>query len=223
MDKIKLVEASQLKNDVPDFKSGDTVSVHVKVKEGDKERIQEYQGMVISRHGAGLNATFTVRKISDGVGVERIFPLHSPRIAKIEKVKEGKVRRAKLYYVRDLTAKGRCTKNKRLMKSRFAVPDLLSVSPLLFGLETADSPIRACLRFTGRKFRKIQQALRRNSGRFFISHRLRPAWGGILYRPRYRRFLGVSLRSSAVSLKKESAQHRTYSNRYSLYIGSFSG
>jgi large subunit ribosomal protein L19 len=105
MDKIKLVEASQLKNDVPDFKSGDTVSVHVKVKEGDKERIQEYQGMVISRHGAGVNATFTVRKISDGVGVERIFPLHSPRIAKIEKVKEGKVRRAKLYYVRDLTAK----------------------------------------------------------------------------------------------------------------------
>ena len=105
MDKIKLIEASQLKNDVPDFKSGDTVSVHVKVKEGDKERIQEYQGMVISRHGAGLNATFTVRKISDGVGVERIFPLHSPRIAKIEKVKEGKVRRAKLYYVRNLTAK----------------------------------------------------------------------------------------------------------------------
>jgi large subunit ribosomal protein L19 len=105
MDKIKLVEASQLKNDVPDFKSGDTVSVHVKVKEGDKERIQEYQGMVISRHGAGINATFTVRKISDGVGVERIFPLHSPRIAKIEKVKEGKVRRAKLYYIRELTAK----------------------------------------------------------------------------------------------------------------------
>jgi large subunit ribosomal protein L19 len=94
-----------LKNDVPDFKSGDTVSVHVKVKEGDKERIQEYQGMVISRHGAGINATFTVRKISDGVGVERIFPLHSPRIAKIEKVKEGKVRRAKLYYIRELTAK----------------------------------------------------------------------------------------------------------------------
>ncbi len=105
MDKIKLVEASQLKNDVPDFKSGDTVSVHVKVKEGDKERIQEYQGMVISRHGAGINATFTVRKISDGVGVERIFPLHSPRIAKIEKVKEGKVRRAKLSYIRELTAK----------------------------------------------------------------------------------------------------------------------
>ena len=85
MDKIKLIEASQLKNDVPDFKSGDTVSVHVKVKEGDKERIQEYQGMVISRHGAGLNATFTVRKISDGVGVERIFPCIHRVLQKLKK------------------------------------------------------------------------------------------------------------------------------------------
>jgi len=105
MDKIKLVEATQLKNDIPDFRPGDTVNVHVKVKEGDKERIQEFQGIVIGRRGAGINATFTVRKISDGVGVERIFPLHSPRIAKIEKLKEGKVRRAKLFYVRDLASK----------------------------------------------------------------------------------------------------------------------
>ena len=105
MDKLKLVEATQLKTDLPEFKSGDTINVHVKVKEGDKERIQEFQGIVIGRHGAGANATFTVRKISDGVGVERIFPLHSPRIAKIERVKEGRVRRAKLYYVRDLAAK----------------------------------------------------------------------------------------------------------------------
>jgi len=105
MDKLKLVEATQLKTDIPDFKSGDTVNVHVKVKEGDKERIQEFQGIVIGRHGAGSNATFTVRKISDGVGVERIFPLHSPRIAKIEKMKEGRVRRAKIYYVRTLATK----------------------------------------------------------------------------------------------------------------------
>ncbi len=105
MNKIKLVEATQLKSDIPDFKAGDTVNVHVIVKEGDKERIQEFQGIVISRRGSGINETFTVRKISDGVGVERIFPLHSPRIAKIEKVKAGKVRRAKLYYVRKLAAK----------------------------------------------------------------------------------------------------------------------
>ncbi len=105
MDKIKLVEATQLKEGIPAFKSGDTVNVHVKVREGDKERIQEFQGIVISRRGSGVNATFTVRKISDGVGVERIFPLHSPRLAQIVLVKEGRVRRAKLYYVRKLAAK----------------------------------------------------------------------------------------------------------------------
>ncbi len=105
MDKIKLIEATQMKKDLPDFKAGDTINVHVRVVEGDKERIQQFQGVVISRRGTGLNTTFTVRKVSDGVGVERIFPLHSPRIAKIEKVKEGKVRRAKLYYLRNLAAK----------------------------------------------------------------------------------------------------------------------
>lgn len=105
MDKIRLVEATQMKTDVPEFRPGDTVSVHVRVIEGDKERIQQFQGVVIGRHGAGMNATFTVRKISDGVGVERIFPLHSPRIAKIERMKEGSVRRAKLYYLRDLRGK----------------------------------------------------------------------------------------------------------------------
>ncbi len=105
MDKVRLVEATQMKTDVPDFAPGDTVNVHVRVVEGDKERIQQFQGVVIGRHGSGMNSTFTVRKVSDGVGVERIFPLHSPRIAKIEKVKEGAVRRAKLYYLRDLAAK----------------------------------------------------------------------------------------------------------------------
>ncbi len=105
MDKMKLIEATQLKSDRPAFNPGDTVNVHVRVVEGDKERIQQFQGVVISKRGAGSNSTFTVRKISDGVGVERIFPLHSPRIAKIERVKEGKVRRAKLYYLRKLAAK----------------------------------------------------------------------------------------------------------------------
>ena len=105
MDKLKLVEATQLKSGIPDFRPGDTVNVHVRVVEGDKERIQQFQGVVIARHGSGMNATFTVRKVSDGVGVERIFPLHSPRLAKIEKVKDGVVRRAKLYYLRDLASK----------------------------------------------------------------------------------------------------------------------
>lgn len=105
MDKIKLVEATQLKSGITDFHPGDTINVHVRVIEGDKERVQQFQGVVIGRHGAGMNATFTVRKISDGVGVERIFPLHSPRIAKIDRVKVGSVRRAKLYYLRSLASK----------------------------------------------------------------------------------------------------------------------
>lgn len=105
MDKIKLVEATQMRSDIPTFAPGDTVNVHVRVIEGDKERIQQFQGVVIGRQGSGANATFTVRKISDGVGVERIFPLHSPRLAKIERVKEGAVRRAKLYYLRSLAGK----------------------------------------------------------------------------------------------------------------------
>lgn len=105
MDKIKLVEAAYVKSEVTDFKVGDTVNVHVRVVEGDKERIQQYQGVVIGRRGEGMGATFTVRKVSDGVGVERIFPLHSPRIAKIERMKEGSVRRSKLFYLRGLAAK----------------------------------------------------------------------------------------------------------------------
>lgn len=105
MDKMKLVEAMHLKKDIPVFKPGDTLNIHVRVIEGDKERIQQFQGVVIGRRGSGLGETFTVRKISNGVGVERIFPLHSPRIAKIEITKEGKVRRAKLYYLRNLASK----------------------------------------------------------------------------------------------------------------------
>ena len=105
MDKMKLIEAMQMKKDIPPFKPGDTLNVHVRVIEGDKERIQQFQGVVIGRRGSGLGETFTVRKISNGVGVERIFPLHSPRIAKIEVTKEGKARRAKLYYLRELASK----------------------------------------------------------------------------------------------------------------------
>jgi len=95
----------QIKSDVPAFRPGDTVRVHVKVVEGTRERIQLFEGVVIKRHGGGLSETFTVRKISYGVGVERAFPLHSPRVAQIEVVRYGKVRRAKLYYLRNLRGK----------------------------------------------------------------------------------------------------------------------
>ena len=105
MEKLKLVEATQIKTDLPKLNPGDTVNVHVRVIEGDKERIQQFQGVVMGKRGSGLGATFTVRKISNGVGVERIFPLHSPRIAKIEVMKEGNVRRAKMYYLRSLASK----------------------------------------------------------------------------------------------------------------------
>jgi large subunit ribosomal protein L19 len=105
MEKINLVTAPQIRNDLPIFKPGDTIIVHVKVVEGDKERIQQFKGIVMGIKGSGIGRTFRVRKISNGVGVERIFPLNSPNISKIEKIKEGKVRRAKLYYLRHLTGK----------------------------------------------------------------------------------------------------------------------
>ena len=111
---IDAIEASQLKTDIPDFKVGDTVRVHAKIIEGDKERIQVFEGAVISRANGGNRATFTVRKISYGVGVERIFPLHSPRIDKIEVVTRGRVRRAKLYYLRELSGKAARIKGTRV-------------------------------------------------------------------------------------------------------------
>jgi large subunit ribosomal protein L19 len=95
----------QIKSDVPAFRPGDTVRVHVKVVEGTRERTQLFEGVVIKRHGGGISETFTVRKISYGVGVERAFPLHSPRVAQIEVVRYGNVRRAKLYYLRNLRGK----------------------------------------------------------------------------------------------------------------------
>ncbi len=105
MDKLKLVEQSLINGDVPHFTAGDTVNVHYRVREGEKERIQQYEGMVLSERGNGPNKTFTVRKISSNVGVERVFPLNSPFIAKIEVKKKGKVRRSKLFYLRDLRGK----------------------------------------------------------------------------------------------------------------------
>lgn len=100
MNLVDSVEATQIRDDIPDFRAGDTVAVDVKVREGDKQRLQRFEGVVIARKGSGVNETFTVRKISYGIGVERIFPLHSPNIASIKRLKEGQVRRAKLYYLR---------------------------------------------------------------------------------------------------------------------------
>ncbi|RMI12723.1 MAG: 50S ribosomal protein L19 [Calditrichaeota bacterium] len=113
MDILNAVTANQLRTDIPEFKAGDTVSVHIRVIEGDKERIQVFTGVCISKRGSGVNATFTVRKVSNGVGVERIFPLHSPRIEKIEVKKVGRVRRAKLYYLRNLEGKAARIREKR--------------------------------------------------------------------------------------------------------------
>lgn len=110
---INAVTKNYMKNDVPEFRAGDTVRVHVRIKEGEKERIQIFEGLVIYRHGGGISATFIVRKISSGVGVEKIFPVHSPMIAKIEVVRLGKVRRAKLSYIRSLSAKAARIKERR--------------------------------------------------------------------------------------------------------------
>jgi large subunit ribosomal protein L19 len=102
---LSALEAQQLRSDHPDFRCGDTVKVHYKVVEGDKTRVQVFQGVVIQRHRAGARSTFTVRKVSFGTGVERTFPVHSPRIEKIEVSSRGKVRRARLYYLRERTGK----------------------------------------------------------------------------------------------------------------------
>lgn len=113
---IEKINAEQLRSDMPDFRAGDTVNVSVKVVEGDTERIQNFTGVVIKRHGAGIQATYTVRKISNGVGVERIFPLNSPRVAKLEVIRRGKVRRSKLYYLRD--RQGKAARIKQSFKKR---------------------------------------------------------------------------------------------------------
>lgn len=113
MRELQQAELPYLKTDVPEFRPGDTVRVHVRVVEGEKERIQVFQGVVMGRRGGGTRETFTVRKISGGVAVERIFPLHSPSVAKIEVVRQGKVRRAKLYYLRSLRGKAARIEERR--------------------------------------------------------------------------------------------------------------
>jgi large subunit ribosomal protein L19 len=114
MNIIKTLEQKQLRKDLPEFSIGDTVRVFVKVKEGTRERLQAFEGTVLQRNGGGISETFTVRRVSYGVGVERTFPLHSPRISHIEVVRKGKVRRAKLYYLRDRVGKAAKVKEKQV-------------------------------------------------------------------------------------------------------------
>ena len=113
MQKLDALDAKSLKSDLPEFRAGDTVNVHVRVVEGNRERIQVFKGVVIRRQGQGVSETFTVRKISFGVGVERIFPVHSPVVDKTEVLSRGIVRRAKLYYLRDLRGKAARIREKR--------------------------------------------------------------------------------------------------------------
>ena len=102
---LRSIEVGQLRDDIPEFRPGDTVRVHVRIVEGAKERVQAFEGVVIKRRGSGINETFTVRRVSYGVGVERCFPVHMPRIQRIEVVRRGKVRRAKLFYLRKLSGR----------------------------------------------------------------------------------------------------------------------
>lgn len=116
MDVMKSIEEGQKRSDLPAFGPGDTIRVMVKVREGEKERLQRFQGVVIQRRGAGLRESFTVRKVSDGVGVERIFPMHSPSIDSLEVLKRGQVRRSKIYYLRELKGKKARIREKRPVK-----------------------------------------------------------------------------------------------------------
>src|SRR5438093_12366277 len=113
MELLRSVEAAGLRTGIPDFKPGDKIRVHVKVREGEKERIQVFEGDVIARRSGGIRSTFTVRKVSNGVGVERIFPLHSPVVDRIDVMRRGRVRRAKLFYMRELKGKAARIKEKR--------------------------------------------------------------------------------------------------------------
>ena len=114
METIQQLERESMRLDLPQFAAGDTVKVHVKIKEGEKERIQIFQGVVISKRGSGTKATFTVRKVSYGIGVERIFPLHSPIIDKVEVVTFGRVRRSKIFYLRKLRGKAARIRERRI-------------------------------------------------------------------------------------------------------------
>ncbi len=138
MNTTDLVEKSYLRKGLPGFRPGDTVKVHARVVEGNRERVQVFQGVVIRRSGGGLRETFTVRKISFGVGVERTFPLHSPSIAKLEVVQRGHVRRAKLYYLRDLRGKKARIKERRIDEAKLAAMEAMAAED-----EAIEDPVDA--------------------------------------------------------------------------------
>jgi large subunit ribosomal protein L19 len=143
MNKTDLIEQPYLRSDVPDFRPGDTVKVHVRVVEGSRERVQVFQGVVLGRQRGGLRATFTVRKISFGVGVERTFPVHSPSIAKLEVVSRGQVRRAKLYYLRELRGKKARIKERRIDDAKLAAMEEAAVPADEAELDDAVEPEEA--------------------------------------------------------------------------------
>ena len=143
MDILKSIEHEQLKNKIPDLHVGDTVRVHAKIKEGSRERIQVFEGRIIKKQGGGVNATFTVRRISYGVGVEKTFLVHSPNVEKVEVVRVGKSRRAKLYYLRDRVGKAAKTKEKvgaRIVTNEIVVKEEV-VPGELDEVETADAEV----------------------------------------------------------------------------------
>ena len=127
MNEIQAIEAAQMKSELDQFKVGDTVKVHFKIVEGKNERVQIYEGLVIAMKNSKIGKSFTVRKISYGVGVERVFPIHSPRIVKVEVVRPGKVRRAKLYYIRDKVGKGAKIKELIVKKKNKGAPAAAAV------------------------------------------------------------------------------------------------
>lgn len=139
MNKTDLIEKAYLRTDIPEFRPGDTVKVHVRVTEGTRERVQVFQGVVIRRQNGGLRETFTVRKISFGVGVERTFPVHSPSIAKLELVSRGAVRRAKLYYLRELRGKKARIKERRIDDVKLAAMETAAEQTRAAAAETTEA------------------------------------------------------------------------------------
>ncbi|MCI8272471.1 MAG: 50S ribosomal protein L19 [Clostridia bacterium] len=162
MDIIKSIEHEQLKNSIPDIKIGNTIRVHVKIKEGNKERIQVFEGIVIKKQGGGVNETFTVRKISYGVGVEKTFLIHSPLVEKVEVVRVGKARRAKLYYLRERTGKASKTKEMvgaRIENKEIIIKEELKEEPVEEVVEKVEQPAVEEVKETSKEVEKTAEVV----------------------------------------------------------------